>query len=155
MVKAYIPDIDCVARDFIVRIKTLRDNNNEMPDNFQNEMNKWSLESIALIALEHRLGLITKEDDPENQLLINVRKDRFFFYVKSTHYMHTRSLQAVKDFFSLSFELDIQPSIWKYYKTPKFNRLMDAFEVMTKYGLNEKGFSRRILATDEHFSPIA
>lgn len=54
--------------------------------------------------------------------------------------MHSRSLQAVKDFFSLSFELDIQPSIWKYYKTPKFNRLMDAFEVMTKYGLNESAF---------------
>ncbi|XP_037048515.1 probable cytochrome P450 12b2, mitochondrial [Bradysia coprophila] len=109
VVKAYIPDIDDVAKDFIRKIRTIRDANNEMPDDFLNEMNKWSLESIALIALEHRLGLLTKEDDPENQKLIN----------------------AVKDFFLLSYELDIQPSIWKYYKTPKFNRLMDAFDVMT------------------------
>ncbi len=72
VVKAYIPDIDTVARDFIRKIRTLRDENNEMPDDFQNELNKWSLESIALIALEHRLGLITRDDDPENQKLINV-----------------------------------------------------------------------------------
>lgn len=73
VVKAYIPDIDIVAQDFIRKIRTLRDEKNEMPDDFQNEMNKWSLESIALIALEHRLGLITRGDDPENQQLINVR----------------------------------------------------------------------------------
>ncbi|KAG4080699.1 hypothetical protein HA402_013229 [Bradysia odoriphaga] len=120
VVKAYIPGIDCVAKDFIDKIKTLRDEKNEMPDDFQNEMNKWSLESIALIALEHRLGLITRDDDPENQKLIN----------------------AVKEFFLLAFELDIQPSIWKYYKTPKFNRLMDAFEVMTN--LSKKHIDRAI-----------
>ncbi|KAJ6639074.1 putative cytochrome P450 12b2, mitochondrial, partial [Pseudolycoriella hygida] len=109
VVKAYIPDIDSVAQDFIKKIKLLRDEKNEMPADFQNEMNKWSLESIAVIALEQRLELITRDEDPENQKLIN----------------------AVKDFFSLAFELDIQPSIWKYYRTPKFNRLMAAFDVMT------------------------
>ncbi len=72
VVKAYIPDIDTVARDFIRKIRTLRDEKSEMPDDFQNELNKWSLESIALIALEHRLGLITRENDPENQKFINV-----------------------------------------------------------------------------------
>lgn len=72
VVKAYIPDIDIVAKDFIRKIKTLRDDKNEMPNDFQNELNKWSLESIALIALEHRLGLTTSTDDPENQKLINV-----------------------------------------------------------------------------------
>lgn len=72
VVKAYIPDIDEVAKDFIRKIKTLRDKNNEMPDDFQNELNKWSLESITLIALEHRLGLLTKDNDPENQKFISV-----------------------------------------------------------------------------------
>lgn len=77
VVKAYIPDIDVVANDFIRKIRKLRDEKNEMPDDFQNEMNKWSLESIALIALEHRLGLLTEDIDPENQKLINVRRNRF------------------------------------------------------------------------------
>lgn len=85
VVKAYIPDIDTVAKDFINKIKTLRDDENEMPDDFQNELNKWSLESIALVALEHRLGLITSGDDPENQKLINVSrralKQRFKVFI--------------------------------------------------------------------------
>ncbi|KAJ6642847.1 putative cytochrome P450 12b2, mitochondrial, partial [Pseudolycoriella hygida] len=109
VVKAYIPDIDSVAQDFIKKMVLLRDEKNELPDDFQNELNKWSLESIALIALEQRLGLINRFEDPENQKMIN----------------------AVKDFFTLSYELDIQPSIWRYYKTPKFNRLMESLEVMT------------------------
>lgn len=72
MVNGYIPDIDAVAKDFIRKIRTLRDDKSEMPDDFQNELNKWSLESIALIALEYRLGLLTRDVDPDNQKLINV-----------------------------------------------------------------------------------
>ncbi|XP_037032129.1 probable cytochrome P450 12b2, mitochondrial [Bradysia coprophila] len=120
LVRAYIPDIDTVAKDFIRRVTTIRDENNEMPDDFQNELNKWSLESIALIALEHRLGLLSEVDNPENQKLIN----------------------AVKDFFLLAYELDVQPSIWKYYKTPTFNRLMESFDVMTT--LSKKHIDRAI-----------
>lgn len=41
------------------------------------------------------------------------------------------SLQSVKDFFILAYELDVALSIWKYYKTPKFYKLMDVFDQMT------------------------
>lgn len=71
-VKAYIPAIDDVAKDFIARMKKISDENQEMPANFGYELNKWSLESIAVIALEHRLGVITNEDDPESQKIIKV-----------------------------------------------------------------------------------
>ncbi|XP_037050618.1 probable cytochrome P450 12b2, mitochondrial [Bradysia coprophila] len=109
LVRAYIPAVDTVVRDFIRRVKTIRDEKNEMPDDFHNELLKWSLESIVLIALEHRLGLLSETDNPENQKLIN----------------------AITDFFKLAYELDVKPSIWRYYKTPTFNRLMECFDVMT------------------------
>lgn len=38
---AYIPVIDTIAREFIDRIKTLRDDKQEMPANFGYELNKW------------------------------------------------------------------------------------------------------------------
>lgn len=72
-VQAYIPAIDDVAIDFIAKMKAIGDENGEMPANFGMELNKWSLESIAVIALDHRLGLITNDDDPESQKIIKVR----------------------------------------------------------------------------------
>lgn len=38
----------------------------------------------------------------------------------------------MKDFFILAYELDVAISLWKYYKTPKFYKLMDIFDEMTK-----------------------
>lgn len=38
----------------------------------------------------------------------------------------------MKEFFVLSYELDVSISIWKYYKTPKFNRMMWIFDQMTE-----------------------
>lgn len=38
----------------------------------------------------------------------------------------------MKDFFVLAYELDVALSFWKYYKTPKFYKLMDVFDQMTE-----------------------
>lgn len=73
-VRAYIPAIDDVAIEFVAKMKTLGDEKQEMPANFGNELNKWSLESIAVIALEHRLGVISNDNDPESQKIIKVSK---------------------------------------------------------------------------------
>lgn len=72
-VRAYIPAIDDVAGDFVAKIKSMGDENQEMPANFGFELNKWALESIALIALETRLGVITNDNDPEVQKIIQVK----------------------------------------------------------------------------------
>lgn len=42
------------------------------------------------------------------------------------------NVQNVKDFFVLAYELDVALSIWKFYKTPKFYKLMDVFDQMTE-----------------------
>lgn len=71
-VKAYIPATDDVAKDFVAKIKTMRDENQEMPANFGFELSKWALESIAVIALEHRLGVLANDNDPESQKMVKV-----------------------------------------------------------------------------------
>lgn len=110
-VKTYITPVDEVAIDFVKRIKSIRDDKNEVPAEFQNEMNKWALETVGCMALDARLGVLGNlEKDSDAQKLI----------------------QCVHDFFHLEFELDVLPSIWRYYKTPKFNKLMATLNTMTE-----------------------
>lgn len=71
-VRAYIPVVDDVAIDFVAKIKAIADLNHEMPSNFGVELGRWSLESMAIIALEHRLGLLTNENDADSQKIIKV-----------------------------------------------------------------------------------
>lgn len=96
----------------IFRIKHIRDEKSEVPADFSNEMNKWSLETIACIALETRLGVLKdleKDSNPQ------------------------RFIETIHDFFSLSMEVELMPPIWKFYKTKKFLKLMDTLNTMTKY----------------------
>lgn len=109
--KKYIEPVEEIAEEFVARIRSIRDEKNETPAGFSNEMNKWALESIACIGLETRLGLLGEIDkDSDGQ----------------------RMIQSVHDFFSLSYELEVMPSIWKYYKTPTFKKLIQALHVMTE-----------------------
>lgn len=41
-------------------------------------------------------------------------------------------LQAVKDFISLAYQLEVEPSVWLWYHTKKFKQLMAAYDTMTK-----------------------
>ena len=71
-VNSYIPVVDEVARDFIKKIKIIRNGKDEMPDDFGNELNQWALESIGTIALDQRLGILAFEKTPDGQKLIKV-----------------------------------------------------------------------------------
>jgi cytochrome P450 family 12 len=84
-------------------MKSIRDENNETPSNFFESLTEWSLESVALIALDKRLGLI---DNPENSKLCGM----------------------VKKVFEVTFEYDIQPSIWRYFKTPGFYKVLQLYK---------------------------
>ena len=79
-VQRYIPTVDRIATDFVNRIRDIRDEKNEVPADFGNEMNKWALESIAYIALDQRLGLLTDLDpDSDGQKLIQVCYTNLFY----------------------------------------------------------------------------
>jgi cytochrome P450 family 12 len=90
-------------------MRAIRDEKNEMPADFIETLNEWSLESIALIALDTRLNLL-KGNNPEAQ----------------------RLYELVKEVFTATYEFDIQPSIWRYYKTPAFKRAMKSFDDTTR-----------------------
>lgn len=56
------------------RISQKLDAKNETPANFNDLLNQWSLESIACITLNRRLGLLKGDSRDENaQKLIQVR----------------------------------------------------------------------------------
>lgn len=42
------------------------------------------------------------------------------------------SLQAFRDLFRLTVDLEQKPSFWRYYKTKNFRDAMAAFDVITK-----------------------
>lgn len=108
-VKSYIPQVDEIAREFLQMATGSRDANNELPATFGNDLNKWSLESIGAIALDQRLGVLMENNDDAKLLITSIR-----------------------DFFRLSYELDVMPSVWKYVETPKFKKLMQTFDNLTK-----------------------
>lgn len=106
----YVPVVDEVSRDFLRKVHLLRDANDELPATFGNELNLWALESIGTIALDRRLGVMSFERDADADLLI----------------------QTVKDFFRLTYSVEMKPAIWRYYKTKEFKQLMATFDNMTK-----------------------
>lgn len=57
----YVSNMDLVAQEFVENMKkmALKDPNRQMPKDFENELNKWALESISLIAIDKRLGRYT------------------------------------------------------------------------------------------------
>lgn len=109
-VKMYVEKVDNVALDFLQKVRQIRNADTlEMPNDFGNELNKWALESIGVIALDTRVGALMDDTKDGRQII-----------------------ELVKNFFVLSYELDVALSIWKYYKTPQFKKLMWTFDEMTK-----------------------
>lgn len=111
-VKSYIGAVDQISTDFVQRIRMIRERETqEMPNNFINELNKWSLESISYIALNQRLGLLTEGwETTKGQELI----------------------QAVQVFLNLAFRMEIMPSMWRYYETADYKKVMKALHTVTK-----------------------
>ncbi|EFN89967.1 Probable cytochrome P450 12a5, mitochondrial [Harpegnathos saltator] len=108
-VRAHVTQIHDVTIDFMKLMQTLRDPDTlEVPNDFFNELCKWSVEAICAIALDCRLGCL-KHDLPANsepQIMIN-----------NVHAM-----------FDLMYRLEVKPSLWKLYNTrnlKKFFRTMD------------------------------
>ncbi|CAL4092626.1 unnamed protein product [Meganyctiphanes norvegica] len=74
-ISPYLPSMDEVALNFMDRIPKLRNEKEEMPDDFQFELYKWSLESVALVALNRRLGCF--ENKKESIRMIKATQDMF------------------------------------------------------------------------------
>lgn len=124
-VKMYVDKVDGVAKDMRRKVRALRNADTlEMPSDFGNELNKWALESIGVIALDDRLGALMNDTAEGRQII-----------------------ELVKNFFVLTYELDVAPSVWKYYKTPQFKKLMSVFDQMT--ALIMKYVDRAVVRLDQ------
>uniref|UniRef100_A0A182INU6 Uncharacterized protein n=1 Tax=Anopheles atroparvus TaxID=41427 RepID=A0A182INU6_ANOAO len=102
IIKLYIDKVDEVAREFMRIISELRDDKHELPADFNEWLNRWALETMGVLVLDTRLGVLNKQQTPEVSKLINLTKD------------------AVR----LFYQLDILPSIWRKIKTPTFYRMV-------------------------------
>ncbi|XP_075163577.1 putative cytochrome P450 12c1, mitochondrial [Haematobia irritans] len=113
----YIAPLQKVNMKFIQRIRELRDPETlEVPSNFLTQINSFSLESLAHIALDKEMGLL---DD---------------------HSKSPEAKEMFKHLFSFGdafYDLGVQPTIYKYIKTPaykRFEKSMDVvYEICTKY----------------------
>lgn len=111
IVKSYIPLIDSIVNEFMDNIAILQDDNGEMPANFNEYLNRWSLESITAISLEKRLGLM--DFSGRNEFGEKIAK-------------------TTQKIFRLASEFEMKPTIWRWYETKAFKELMQAFNDLTE-----------------------
>lgn len=108
-VRLYVDKLDEVTREFMNIMLKIRDDKNEMPADFNQWLNRWALEVTGVISVDSRLGVLDAEESEEAK----------------------RIVKLTKELFELVYQLDIRPSIWMYYKTSKYHRLMKVFDELT------------------------
>nr|QZM07455.1 cytochrome P450 monooxygenase CYP301B1 [Lasioderma serricorne] len=108
--KLYTKSIEDTATEFVNRIPLLMDEKREMPDDFLNELHKWSLESIAKVALDVRLGCLEKNAPPVTQTLID----------------------AINTFFINVPILELKAPFWRVFNTPTFKKYIQALDTITE-----------------------
>ncbi|XP_073823702.1 cytochrome P450 CYP12A2-like [Musca autumnalis] len=109
-VRLYMHKMSNVNKDLIERIRTIRDPQTlEVPATFEEELNRWTLESVSVVALDKQLGLLTEQlNDPKaNQIF-----------------------DSLTQFFKLIFKIEFQPSIWKFVRTPTYKKLIKTMDTI-------------------------
>ncbi|KAH8369111.1 hypothetical protein KR009_001550 [Drosophila setifemur] len=107
-VRVYFKKMSEVNQEFVQRIKDIRDAETlEAPDNFIDTINRWTLESVSVVALDRQLGLLR---DLDSQPLA----------IKLFEYLD--------EFFIVSADLELKPSIWRYIATPNLKRVLKALD---------------------------
>ncbi|CAH0746766.1 unnamed protein product [Diatraea saccharalis] len=104
----YTEQVAEVADGFVDRIRKIRNDDLETPDDFLNEIHKWSLESLSLIALDTRLGCFDSCASSDSQKLID----------------------AVNTFFLCVGELELRAPWWRIYPTTTFKRYVAALDTI-------------------------
>lgn len=142
VVKMYVGKVDQIVDEFLIKMRMMRDPvTMEMTNRFGHQLNCWALETVGELALDERLGLLNDTPNHHGSTIINVTHEinflRCAFQIFSLHSFFTKFYflliaQNVKDFFVLAYELDVALSVWKFYKTPKFHKLMEVFDQMTE-----------------------
>ncbi|KAH8414281.1 hypothetical protein KR215_002047, partial [Drosophila sulfurigaster] len=119
-IRLYYQKMSNVHKEFIERIQEIRDSNTfEVPHNFEDEINRLTLECVSVIALDKQLGLFKdNRNDPRAKKL----------------------LDSLVEVFALGSEIELKTSPWRYISTPLFKRTMrvlDTIQDLTVGYVNE------------------
>ncbi|XP_017020150.1 probable cytochrome P450 12a5, mitochondrial [Drosophila kikkawai] len=107
-VRLYFKKMSQVNQAFVQRIKNIRDpSTQEVPGDFIDTINRWTLESVSVVALDKQLGLLTEEGKDSEAIKL---------------------FKHLEDFFVLSADLEMKPSLWRYIKTPKLKKMLAAMD---------------------------
>lgn len=109
-VKRYVKPLEGVTNEFLEKCENMLDNKQELPDDFDNEIHKWSLECIGLVALDTRLGCL----DP------NLNKNSETLHIIDAAKFALRNVAV----------LELKAPYWKFIPTPlwtKYVSNMDYF----------------------------
>ncbi|XP_016997269.2 probable cytochrome P450 12a5, mitochondrial [Drosophila takahashii] len=107
-VRVYYKKMSQVNQEFVQRIKELRDaTTQEVPGDFLETINRWTLESVSVVALDKQLGLL-KESGKNSEA--------------------TKLFKYLDDFFLLSADLEMKPSPWRYINTPQLKKMMKTLD---------------------------
>lgn len=90
------------------RLLKLKDQENYLQWNFDLEITKWSLESVAFIGLGTRLGCLSDEANNEKAKLL---------------------IKCAKDIMDLAYKLEFFPSPWRYFKTPNLEKMVKTLDL--------------------------
>lgn len=113
--RMYVGAIEEASIALLRRISKIRDEKCEVPDDFLNEMHKWSLESIARVALDVRLGCLDDDANADTQRLID----------------------ALITFFKNVPVLELKIPFWRVFSTPTWQKYVNALDtivsIISKY----------------------
>jgi cytochrome P450 family 12 len=92
-------------------MRNLRDDKSEMPADFTEIVNNWSLESVGAIALEKRLNVLSgkAEDDKASELV-----------------------RLVRIFFQQTAAVEGKPPLWRYFETKPYKELVKTLDDLTE-----------------------
>ena len=126
----YTPGFNKIIGDFTHRLQSVREPSGSEKENevceLDNELFKWSFESVAEVLFDKRFGCLEEEINEEAQTFI----------------------KAVGDFLANAVEVGFLPNwFYKIYETQKFKKFFDNFDTMYDYA--ELFIGRRINELEE------
>lgn len=120
-VAQYLPQVDQVAQEFVARSAQQRDHKNELPCDFLEDIFKWALESLCLVALNKRMGCL---DNSEEGLRI----------IKASITM----INSITD-------CEFGVHLWRYFTTPALRRMWKAHDYVLDVVLEKVGQAKKDL----------
>ncbi|GBP62019.1 Probable cytochrome P450 301a1, mitochondrial [Eumeta japonica] len=112
----YAQQVADVADDFIQRVREVRTSEMETPGDILNEIHKWSLESLGLIALDTRLGC---------------------FHAKEGKKFGKRALDRSREYIFLCVgDLELRAPWWRLYPTKTFKRYIAALDTILRCSIS-------------------